>query len=659
MQAGGGRSLEHHEWRPPTATSGRLAQAVIKPARQGIASGARLNRWCRRGLLALALAGCSASTTAGPKPEATLADSHAAQEAFRGLHERWVATAPGARSGLEGELIAFVQTYPTDPKSRLARLYLAWLTLRRGDEVDAQRWLDLATRESPGTADDLAGVIRGALLLRAGHAAEAYDVLGSLAGQLIDKDDRLLCLDELVSAALAAKRYDAAVGHMLELAALAARRHRERVWRTLEPRLASVPITTLEQSLDTLGKGSAPSEVVSASEYAAARAWMRGLIRDLLSRSALVERDVNLAQRLVAAPRVGERATDADTELMLLATQAPTLAHIDGRTLGLVLDLTSPVARERSVQVAAGVAAALNAPRSIAVELRSRVLNTGDAGLKDALERLVGEGAGVLLAGVEPDSAAAALEFARARSVPLLLLHEPRLARDAALGPYAFVAGSDAELPNELLRRQLVGQGVDPLVRVGSGAAPCPRGPAEPLGPGFAPVRDTSAKKAGLFFEAGARCARDVLMQLEDTPSVVVGLGLEALAVAVDGPRARELWSVGAGILPLLDPPASPPLKAWLAEKGSPPSFYEALGHDAARFARAGLEQIDPGKRDGESEPVGLVYQRVRGGLASATLDELWTTEARSFTEQRLPRAFRTLRLGRAEGATPRRPAGP
>jgi hypothetical protein len=598
--------------------------------------------------------GCSASATSGPKPEATLADSHAAQEAFRGLHERWVATAPGARTGLEGELIAFVQTHPTDPKSRLARLYLAWLTLRRGDEVDSQRWLDLATRESPGTADDLAGVIRGALLLRAGRAAEAYDVLAALAGQLIDSDDRLLCLDELVSAALAAKRYDAAVGHMLELAALAARRHRERVWRTLEPRLASVPITTLEQSLDSLGKSSAPSEVVSASEHAAARSWMRGLIRDLLSRSALVERDVNLAQRLVAAPRVGERATDADTELMLLATQAPTLAHIDGRTLGLVLDLTSPVARERSVQVAAGVAAALNAPRSIAVELRSRVLNVGDGGLKDALERLIGEGAGVLLAGVEPDSAAAALEFARARSVPLLLLHEPRLARDASLGPYAFVAGSDAELPNELLRRQLVEQGVDPLVRVGSTAAPCPRGPADPLGTGFAPVRDTSAKKAGLFFEAGTRCARDVLMQLEDAASLVLGLGLEALSAAADGPRARELWSVGAGILPLLEPPSSPALKAWLAEKGSAPSFYEALGHDAARFARAGLEPIDPGQPDAESEPVGLVYQRVRAALASATLDELWTTEARSFSEQRLPRAFRTLRLGRSERAAPR-----
>jgi hypothetical protein len=316
------------------------------------------------------------------------------------------------------------------------------------------------------------------------------------------------------------------------------------------------------------------------------------------------------------------------------------------------------VARERSVQVAAGVAAALSAPRSVSVELRSRVLNAGDAGLKDALERLVGEGAGVLLAGVEPESAAAAQEFARARGVPLLLLHEPRLARDAALGPYTFVAGADAEAPNEQLRRQLNEQGVDPLVRVGSSEAPCPRGPADPLGEGFASVRDASTRKPGLFFEAGARCTRDVLMQLEDAPSLVLGLGLESLAVTADSPRARELWSVGVGVLPLLDAAALPALKAWLAERGHAPSFYEALGHDAARFARAGLEQIDPGKRDSEPEPVALVYQRVRDAVAGAALDELWTTEARSFSEQRLPRAFRTLRLGRADSTTPRRVPG-
>jgi hypothetical protein len=607
------------------------------------------------------LAACSSASTAGPRPEAALADSRQAQESFRGLRERWVAMAPGARAGLEPELIAFVQAHPTDPKSRLARLYLAWISLRRGDEANAQRWLELAVRDSPGAANDLAGVVRAALALRAGHAAEAYAALDELSGQLIDSDDRLLCLDELVSAALTARRHDAAVDRMLDLAALAARRHRERVWRTLEPRLASVPIATLEQSLQTLGRNAAPSEAVSASEYAAARAWMRGFIREQLARSALVERDVDLAQRLVAAPRLGERTTAADTALMLLATQAPTLAHVEGRTLGLVLDLQSPLARERSVQVASGVAAALDAPRSLAVELRTRVLNAGEGSIKDSLERLAGEGAGVLLAGVEPTGAASALEFARASGIPTLLLHEPANA-SGALAPGAFVVGGDADAPNQLLRRQLAEQGVAPLLRVGADALSCPRGPADPLPEGLAALRELAQDdRPGLFFEAGARCTRDVLMQLDGVASLVVALGLDALAVAGDPLAARELWSVGVGVLPLLEAPESARLKSWLGDKGSPPSFYEALGYDAARFAQAGLERIELGGKGGKaglpSEPVVVLHQRVRDGIAHASLDELWTTEAKSFSEQRLPRSFRTLRLGRSASSLRPRPA--
>ena len=62
---------------------------------------------------------------------------------------------------------------------------------------------------------------------------------------MIDPDDRMLCLDRLVLASLAVRRYEDAVHQMLELAALAARRHRERLWRTLEPRLAEVPLPVL------------------------------------------------------------------------------------------------------------------------------------------------------------------------------------------------------------------------------------------------------------------------------------------------------------------------------------------------------------------------------------------------------------------------------
>ena len=120
--------------------------------------------------------------------------------------------------------------------------------------------------------------------------------------ELIDADDRLLCLDQLVLAALADHRYQAAVLHMLELSAQAARRHRERMWRTLEPRLASIPLPELEASLPNLSSDRIENPSVAPAERTAAVDWMRRTLLDLLSRSAIDAEDVALAQRLVASP---------------------------------------------------------------------------------------------------------------------------------------------------------------------------------------------------------------------------------------------------------------------------------------------------------------------------------------------------------------------
>jgi hypothetical protein len=610
--------------------------------------------FARRAALALALiaaSACGSSSAAGPKPEVTLAGELSAQERFRALHEQWVATAPGKRGPLERELTGFVQAYPSDPKSRLARLYLAWLALRRGNEALAERWLTLAHQSARGSASDLASVIRAALWLRAGRAVEAYDALLALSGQLIDNDDRLLCLDELVSAALAARRYDKAVAHMLDLAALAARRHRERVWRTLEPRLASVPLPALERSLETLGRERPATGAVSTAEYAAARAWMRGHIRGLLSRSALVERDVDLAQRLVAAPREGEQTTQADDELALLATQGSMRARIDGRTLGVVLDLSSPLAQQRSIQVTAGIAAALAREGSPRVELKTQVFKAGGS-LSEALERLAGNGAGVLAAGVEAASASEAARFAAKTQIPLLALHELAAPVPSTLSPYVFVLGPDPEVANQILRRQLEAQGVKPLLRVGSAEAPCPANPGEPLAEVYRRALDKPG--AGFMFEAGARCAHDVLMQLDASAAgLVLGLGLDALTIAGENPRARELWSVGAGALPSLDAAREgSELKAWLVGKGRAPSFYEALGHDAAQFARAALvalESTTNGDAVVEPAAVQAAHASLRAALERANIDELWTSQAQSFgSDRRLARRFGTLRIGRS-----------
>lgn len=594
-----------------------------------------------------------------------LATSREAQDRFRALHERWVSTPPSKRAPLAGELARFVQSYPNDPKSRLVRLYLAWLALRDDDEGEARRWLALATRGAPSVAEDLAGVVRAALWLRDGDAERAYTALYALSGQLIDGDDRLLCLDELVSAALGARRYPEAVEHMLALAAQAARRHRERVWSTLEPRLAQVPIAVLEQSLETLGQGSLPRDIVSPSEYAAARAWMRGLIRELLSRSALVERDVDLAQRLVAAPRVGELSSPADRELMLLATQGPREARVEGRRLGLALDLTTPTRSERSLQVSTGISEALAARAAEdAVELATRRVDALSGTLAEVLARLAGDGAGVLVAGVDAESAKKAAEFAARERIPTLLLHEPE-GLERRLSPFSFVVGAAPDAANALLRRQLSERGVEPLIGVGSETWPCPKSPADPLPAARATLLDRRPGASGLFFEAGPRCTRDVLMQLDGAQGLVIALGLETLSLADEEIGAAELWAVSAGSLPVIGLEGAPEgLAAWVGKNGRGPTFFQALGRDAAQLARVGLSALEIPSSGPAPSGVGAgrsaaraLHQRARDALAKAALADLWTSDAQGFAGQRLPRQFTTVRVGR--GSSERRAPQP
>src|SRR5207253_7609961 len=104
-----------------------------------------------------------------------------------------------------------------------------------------------------------------------------------------------------VLAALASSHYREALSSIQDLAALSARHHRDRMWRMLEPRLRAVPPQILEESLPRLSGNSLQSSSVRPAERTAAVDWMRHQILDVLSRSALEGRNVELAQRLVAS----------------------------------------------------------------------------------------------------------------------------------------------------------------------------------------------------------------------------------------------------------------------------------------------------------------------------------------------------------------------
>jgi hypothetical protein len=613
------------------------------------------SRWSERfaaaALLAAAALHCGSGQATGPEPEVALSSSPEAQARFRVLREQWVSSPLDARPALERALTDFVQRYPSDPRGRWARLYLAWINVQRGELDVAERWLALAEPGPAGAASDLSGVVGAALELARRRPEQAYRELLALSGRLIDADDRLLCLDQLVLAALASHRYREAVLHMLELSAQAARRHRERMWRTLEPRLASIPLRELEASLASVSTDKIQSPSVQPAERRAAVDWMRRTMLELLSRSAIDEQDVALAQRLVTAPQVG--SDDAEkSELVLLATRGTLEKNVSGRTLGLALELGDAAQSQRSIEVAAGIALTLDlaarAPDGQPILLSTRQVEGGN--LADALARLTGDGARLVVAGLDPAGARAAADFAAQSGLPVLLLHEPSGA-EGPLPPNAFVLGADRARAGEVLHAALE-QRFRGILRVGPGGMPCPNGETESLE--LLERASGAGRRPRLQFDTDASCARGVLMRLSGSPRpLVLGFALDALGVVWDRPAADELWAVGAGRLPLFEGTRDELESLWVSRKGRPPSWHEGLGHDAAAIAAAVLGPA-PATPIRDAVGVRAAYRAVSEQLRRLRLPALWTSDRDQFdANRRLPREFRAVRTSPAQDGEP------
>ena len=606
--------------------------------------------------LLAALADCGPART-GLGPEVSLADSAEAQAQFRALREQWISTPPDARVGLERAFTNFIQRFPEDPEGRWIRIYLAWIALSRGDLPLAERWLGLADPGPYGAASDLSEVVRAAIDLAAGRAPIAYAKLFALEGRLIDPDDRILCLDRLVLASLAVQRYEDAVHQMLELAALAARRHRERLWRTLEPRLAEVPLPVLESTLPGLSVSAIQSPSVRPAERAAAVAWMRQQILEVLSRSAINRQDVELAQRLVASgPIAGSNAsagsdtgaaepggakggTPDHSELLWLATQGGLTPTIRGRTLGLALELGDPITRQRSLDVVSGIALTLDlAQRDVTgdqLQLETRPVDGG--ALSDTLARLAGDGAGLLVAGLDAHGAAVAAQFAATHGIPVLLLEEPEGAH-ADLPASTYLVGTDDDAANQVLRAALEPR-VDAVLALGSAAAPC-SDHASGLPPELV-LAESEVRRPGLLLLGGVECS-SVLGALDRRWTL--GLGLSALGLTGEELRVHEVWTLAAGRLPRLEASRDAEVSRWYAKKGRAPSWYEALGHDIARIADAALPPA-PERLVRDPASVAATHRRIASRLDASQQPELWTSTEGKFKGRRLLRQFSAQRL--------------
>jgi hypothetical protein len=570
-------------------------------------------------VVACGLPGCRGG--AGPaEPQATLAETGAAQADFRRIQALWLSGSD--RSDLDAEFRSFLVRFAGDDRTRLVRVYLALTLVERGELVRAREVLVPLQEEPHGTARDFARVAEAAIRVRAGAPERALSLLEPLAGKLVDADERYVFGEQIVTASLAARRWRAAIDHTIAWLSHVRAEHVESAQQRASRLLEQMPLAALEQRLQFLDAES--DNEFQSSEIVPARDWLRKLMRERLVHSALQRRDSALAGRLLQGSPALRRA-ERGPELVRLASSETALPFVAGRSLGLVLSQSDATARRRSAEVAAGMSRALGLPRparrasSVSLLVRSE---SGVAGeMESALASLAGEGAAVLIAGVDGTGGERAARYAATSSIPVIVLAAP----SGPVDPFTFVLGADRGDVDAEVQQVLRTLQVSSVVRADGQSDRCrPSAVASDLVAASGKKHESRA----LLLSTDARCARSILQELAaDGPGPLLVLDLECAELVASHSRAETLV-VSTGAFPKASTGAAPP-----------PTWYEALGHDAALLGAAALENFSMERVD-DARAVAALHARARDALSRVDV-ALWTSGARGFRgAQRLARRF-------------------
>jgi ABC-type branched-subunit amino acid transport system substrate-binding protein len=601
-------------------------------------------------LLAAAIGfGCAPEGRLATRPASSLASSAAAQREFRELHRHWLSAGPTERAKLEPNVRNFLERHGGDPRARLARLYLAWILIQRGELRSARALVDQTRRGPAGSAYDFAEVARAAILVRDGKPEEALRVLEPLEGKLVDADERLLYGSERVHAALAAGKHPAALLYMLRWLAEAPAEDRDPIGARISVLIAGIPHAPLEAGLRGLD---AEARSGSAPGRAGARAWLSKAIREQLVKVALERRDGELARRLLdqGPPSLGRG--ERGGELSRLAVSGTLVPRVAGRAIGVVMSLGSAESRRTSAESAAGIARALGLPERDSDPGAVRLITADDAGtaggVKTALSELAGDGAAVLIAGVDSRSAAEAQLYADSAGIPVIVLSLlGRIERDG----FTFSVGSDPKQEDAVLASEIARRGLASPARVGPGGVACDTATPSAAVPRF-PVQSWRRDRVdALMLFGDAACARDAIAELTAAggrPLLAFGLQCAELLSTLETPHQRI--AIASGEFPLRSGSASEGMKRWRERTGRPPTWHAALGHDAALLAAAAISDFALERVD-DAREVAALHRRAQKSLATAKA-VLWTSDRTGFEGGRqLPRKLRIASRAEPDGS--------
>jgi hypothetical protein len=576
-----------------------------------------------------ALLACGSGEKPPVVPVACLANSAAGQAAYRRLEGRWADLPPERRRELEGDLRAFIVRFGSEDVARLERLRLALVVMEDGRLIEAHSLANQVRRGSPGAMRDFADIVEAAALRLDGRLMDALALLEPLRNKIADAEQRSVYSEQLVRALVAARAYEQAIRAMLDWAEQTPQVERDQVVASIDGFIGAMPIAAVESGLGVLSEEERAEGPGQRSTRAEARRWLMNTARARLVRTALANRDPELARRLLDAGPLKLGSDESREALSALAATGLGSASVAGRSIGFVLDVVTDASRRRSAEVAEGMTRALGLPAS-ASDAHAPQLVTRDASepgdVERALRGLAGDGASILVAGVTDAAALEASRFAERAQVPVLLLSRP-----AGLGEgirFTFVLGASAIEESRAVDAALVKAGIHTPMRIGPGGVPC-----EAASPGTGGTRFPIAdwKHSGvdaLVLLGEAECTRDALAEAVQggfAPLFVLGLESAELAGTVSG---RELV-LGAGRFPFAASQRGDVERAYLSRWGEAPSWFEALGHDAALVAAAVLADFPLDRVEDKGAVVGL-HWRAQGRLMHVEAP-LWTTRAKSF----------------------------
>ena len=629
-----------------------------------------------------AAAGACAGGVSEPKPVPTVASTPPAAAAFEEIREAWTKPERAAREALRGLLERFVAKFPDDALVPLAHVYLALVASELGDTAVADRELGLAGPVPTGTTHDLWTVARARVLRLRGEPEPALLLLAPLVGKNVDPIARSVFEEELSLAALATHRDYEAISYMDAWLRASSEESRGRATAAVTALVARLPKDVL------LGALQAMRTQRTSLGYGVD---IERILAQRLAQVATESGDAELA-RMLLDPDAGSLvvAGEAGVALGELATSRRGLNVVQGRTIGLLLPTASPGLRDESADVLRGVMWALGLPRGLRTRKHGaatatdaaapathagcaaaedapplgdprpsemlRLVTRDDAGSADrtegSLDELVGEGAGVVVAGLDAETSARALRWGRAHSVAVVALVPP--AESDSSSAFGFVLGEPRQNVIEALARAepaLVAAPVAPVIDTAEVSLYPPAGgrlgvlellppiscdvPTTRAGDPRFPLTEWSRSKTHAWLVSGsARCATDLVDELAQARARgVVGLTLEAATMGPFTPSVRVV-SASAGVVPDVGAASGrdDELRRFSTTLGTL-SFWTALGRDAATLSRVALGRLPS---DDATDPRVVTQRRVlaRDSLATAKA-RLWSTEKTGWSEDR------------------------